>query len=102
MSGNLENDLRDETMKWLKRAEEIIQTITPGEDKLGPEHFLKNISAYIFDSKYFLECGDLIRAFEAVIWAWAWIEIGVELGILRKDQASYDASEFVTERKSEA
>jgi hypothetical protein len=44
--------------------------------------FLKNINAYIKDCKYFLGRGDLIRAFEAVIWAWAWLEIGKELKVL--------------------
>ncbi|MGB3943369.1 MAG: DUF357 domain-containing protein, partial [Methanothrix sp.] len=34
------------------------------------------------DSRHFSEKGDPIRAFEAVIWAWAWIEIGLEVGIL--------------------
>jgi uncharacterized protein len=88
MSANLENDLRDETMKWLEKAEEMMQTIVPAGEKLRPKHFLNNISAYIYDSKHFLEYGDLIRAFEAVVWAWAWIEIGLEMGILRKDLTS--------------
>jgi len=29
-----------------------------------------------------LEKDDLIRAFEAIIWAWAWMEIGLQKGIL--------------------
>jgi hypothetical protein len=85
MSANLEKDLRDETVKWLKRADELLQIIVPGEEKSRAERFLENISAYIFDSRYFLEYGDLIRAFEAVVWAWSWLEIGLEMGILRKD-----------------
>ncbi len=88
MSANLEDDLRDETMKWLEKAEEIIQVIISGDVMLKPERFLRNISAYILDSKYFVESGDLIRAFEAVIWAWAWIEIGLEMGILSKELTS--------------
>jgi len=42
---------------------------------LTDKEALKNIDAYLSDSKYFLEKNDLIRAFEAVIWAWAWMEI---------------------------
>ncbi|MFB3764196.1 MAG: DUF357 domain-containing protein [Methanotrichaceae archaeon] len=78
MSGNLETDLRSETLKWLERAGSLFSEIS------GKEEFIDNISAYISDSKYFLEKGDLIRAFEAVIWAWAWMEIGLEMGVLIK------------------
>jgi hypothetical protein len=77
---SLEEDLYAETQKWLKRAEDLFARIS------GDEHFLENISAYICDSRHFLEAGDLIRAFEAVVWAWAWMEIGLETKSLqRKD-----------------
>ncbi len=72
----LEQDLRAETLKWLERAEELFPSVS------GDEPFLENISAYIHDSRHFLEQGDLIRAFEAVVWAWAWMEIGLEKAIL--------------------
>ncbi len=78
MSSNLEIDLRAETLKWLERAENLFSEVS------GKEQFIDNISAYISDSKYFLEKGDLIRAFEAVIWAWAWMEIGIEIEALKK------------------
>lgn len=78
MSDNLETDLREETLKWLGKAEDLFSDIS------GDERFMENISAYISDSRYFLEKGDLIRAFEAVIWAWAWMEIGIETGDLKK------------------
>jgi hypothetical protein len=75
---SLAEDLRAETLKWLERAEDLFPRIS------GDEPFLENISAYICDSRHFLEQGDLIRAFEAVVWAWAWMEIGLEREILRK------------------
>ena len=74
---SLEEDLQMETLKWLEKAEELYCQIS------GDEHFLDNVSAYIRDSHYFLEKKDLIRAFEAVIWAWAWMEIGLEKEILK-------------------
>lgn len=77
MSGDLAGDLREETLKWLDRAENLLRNLA------GDERFLENISAYLSDSKYFLEMGDLIRAFEAVVWAWAWMEIGLEIELLR-------------------
>lgn len=78
MSSNLEIDLSAETLKWLNKAEGLFSEIS------GKEQFIDNISAYISDSKYFLEKGDLIRAFEAVIWAWAWMEIGMKTGALKR------------------
>jgi len=56
----------------------------------GGERYLANIAAYLSDSRYFLGKGDLIRAFEAVVWAWAWIEIGEDAGflILERDPPS--------------
>jgi uncharacterized protein len=86
MTGNLESDLRDETLKWLKKAEDLRTRVRSEED----ERFLENISAYISDSHYFLDRGDPIRAFEAVIWAWAWMEIGQETGKLVIEDGSLD------------
>lgn len=74
----LETDLRAETEKWQKKAQELYARIS------GEDEFLQNISAYIKDCQYFLEKKDLIRAFEAIIWAWAWMEIGLEKGILQQ------------------
>jgi len=82
---SLDDDLREETEKWLRRAENAFDEITFKENE--GERFHGNIAAYISDSRYFLDHGDLIRAFEAVIWAWAWMEIGEEVGtLISKDE----------------
>jgi len=78
MSSDLAEDLRAETLKWLDRAEDLFCRLA------GDERFLENISAYLSDSRHFLDKEDLIRAFEAVVWAWAWMEIGLEMGLLRE------------------
>lgn len=79
---SLEEDLRAETEKWLLRAEEALEAVSArGEEG---ERFRINVAAYLSDSRHFMEKGDLLRAFEAVIWAWAWIEIGLEVGVLVK------------------
>lgn len=76
----LEGELRKEIGKWTGKIEKEIKRAKPrDQDK---EHFLSNINAYVKDSKYFLEKGDLVRSFEAVIWAWSWIEILKELEVL--------------------
>ncbi len=77
----IREDLKNETGKWLLRIEGEIGWLKPS-DKRGAES-LKNIRAYIKDSRYFLERGDLIRAFEAVIWAWAICETARELRLLK-------------------
>ena len=77
---SLEEDLRAETEKWLLKAEKAMETVSArGEEG---ERFRDNIAAYLSDCRYFLDQDDLIRAFEAVIWAWAWIEIGQDVKML--------------------
>jgi len=79
MSESIENELRSETLKWLERIEkEVIKVV-----ELNEKGFLDNINAYIKDTYYFLNKNDLIRAFECVIWAWAWFEIGLRIGLLK-------------------
>ena len=77
---SLESDLRKEIDKWTGRIEKEMKNIK-ARDK-DSEHFLTNIRAYIQDSKHFLEKNDLIRSFEAIVWAWSWLEILKELNIL--------------------
>jgi len=74
----LESELRKEIKKWTERIEKELEKVKT-EDK----RFLANIRAYVKDSKYFLEKNDLIRSFEAIIWAWAWLEIGREVGVVK-------------------
>ncbi len=73
-----EKTLIHETKKWLKKLESL--KIEPSTKK--GEQYLVNIDAYISDSRHFLEKKDYVRAFEAVVWAWAWCEIGKDIKIL--------------------
>ena len=47
------------------------------------KNYIKNIRAYISDCKHFSSEGKLVLAFEAVIWAWAWLQILQELSIIQ-------------------
>ncbi len=76
---DIEANLRKEIDTWLPRVEKEFEKIKSEKD---PD-FLKNIKAYIEDTKYFLRKEDLIKAFEAVIWAWAWLEIGKQKNIIK-------------------
>lgn len=77
----MEEELRSETVKWLKKIESRIANIN------GSDDFIENITAYISDAKYFMEKDDLVRAFECIVWAWAWLEIGLKIGKLRDEDA---------------
>lgn len=72
--------LIEETEKWTEKIKaRMDKTALIRSDK---KDFLENINAYIKDSAYFLEKNDLVRAFEAIVWAWSWLEIGISEGIL--------------------
>lgn len=66
-------ELREETEKWLQRIKEKRSSVILRDEK-AKEH-LKNLDAYISDSQHFLEKGDFIKAFEAVVWAWAILDM---------------------------
>ena len=75
----IEEELQKEIAKWLPKAKAEVKKIKKVNDK----EFLVNIEAYIKDTEYFLEKGDLVKGFEAVVWSWAWLEIGKLKGILK-------------------
>ena len=81
-----DEELRKETEKWLERLRKSYRDIEltgklPEED-LHP--IFENIVAYIKDCKHFLDKGDLVRAFEAVIYAWGLLEACQHLGLIKK------------------
>jgi len=71
-----------ETKKQLEKAREKRKYIK-ARNKKG-EEFLANIDAYISDCGHFLRQKQEIEAFEAAVWAWAWLEIGEMLGLLKE------------------
>ena len=79
----LSDRLESEIGKWSEKiAKELDNIETFGS---RGDQFLRNIKAYVKDSAYFLEKLDPVRSFEAIIWAWAWLEIGKEMGLLSKE-----------------
>ncbi len=81
-----DEQLRKETEKWLERLrksyKDIELTGKLSEEDLHP--IFENIVAYIKDCKYFLDKGDLVRAFEAVIYAWGLLEACQHLKLIKK------------------
>lgn len=84
--GGTESRLLAEIRKWTGKMELELRDVETAGAK-GNE-FLANIKAYVKDSGHFLGKKDLVRSFEAIIWAWAWLEIGRELGFLQKEYMS--------------
>ncbi len=86
MNPELEDTLRQETDKWLARLEDAYSSFSL-TGKL-PDKELKpireNIEAYIKDSRFFIQKGDLVRAFEAVVYAWGLLEACQHLGLIKK------------------
>lgn len=83
----------EETKKWLNRVKVRINELD------GERRFIENIKAYISDSEYFLRSSDFIKAFECVIWAWAWLEIGLEIGMLYETGSTH-GGEQGTDKKN--
>lgn len=76
----LERELTFETLKWLGKIE---KEAMEASDEVG-KGALVNINAYIQDSKHFLGKKDLMRAFEAIVWAWALLTVHKDLGHIKK------------------
>ncbi|KUO43268.1 MAG: hypothetical protein APU95_00180 [Hadesarchaea archaeon YNP_N21] len=80
----VESQLVDEIAKWSARLSDELRKIKPA-DGIG-KNMKGNIEAYVEDSKHFFKAGDLVKSFECLVWAWAWLEIGVQLGHLARDE----------------
>lgn len=77
----MEKEIVEEIKQMTDKIEELIDKI----DILDPrgEGMMTNMKAYISDSKHFHNGGNLIKSFEAIVWAWAILEICEELEIFR-------------------
>ncbi len=76
MGPDVADQLRHEIAKWTDRLDAEIPKAKPRTAR--GEKFLENLRAYRSDSVHFLKNDDLVRSFESVVWAWAWLEIGGE------------------------
>ena len=69
-----------EIEKWIARLDAAMPEVK-SNGVIG-DTFMSNIRAYHADTRHFIEKEDLVYAFEAIVWAWAWLESGVEAGAL--------------------
>lgn len=77
---NTADQLREETEKWEEKLHDRLQDVSATDE--DGEELLENAQAYLSDAGHFREQDDWVRAFEAVIWGWSWLEIGERLGKL--------------------
>lgn len=72
--------------KYMSLTEEARKKATPIE--LKPENLeklssmLRMCDDYISDARYFMQKGDLVRAFGAINYAHAWIDAAVKIGFM--------------------
>lgn len=78
-----EKELTEETERWEKKLRDRLETVS-AVDSQG-EELLENARAYLSDVAHFEGENDMVRAFEAVIWGWSWIEIGERLNKLEHE-----------------
>ena len=77
---------KDELETSLTRIKAVLSGIRILDDERGPG-YIENVRAYVSDTRFFMDKKeDLVLAFEAVTWAWAWVEIGCDLGVLASDE----------------
>ncbi len=73
----LKNRLEEEIEKWSEKLDKKLSKVDYVDD--SGEWLLENAEAYRQDFGHFMKNDDLIKAYEALIWSWAFIEIGEEL-----------------------
>ncbi len=75
--------LKDETRKWEKKLQTRLKDVDSADED-GAE-LLENARAYLNDVDHFRDQEDWVRAFEAVIWGWSWLEIGERLEKIKEE-----------------
>ncbi|MCL4362319.1 MAG: DUF357 domain-containing protein [Candidatus Parvarchaeota archaeon] len=77
----MDDVLRERTEKEISMMEKVFHSLSlkDSENKLSSEFFDMS-SNYFSDSKFFIEKKDYVRAFEAVVISWAYIDAGLKAG----------------------
>ena len=73
----------EERMALAVKAREKMELAAPEPSHLRrqAEDFLEMIDAYISDARHFSDGGDVLRAIEAVAYAYGWMDAGVRIGL---------------------
>ena len=65
--------------KWIDKLEPLLEEVEPKTSQAS--EFLENAKAYVRDSRHFMENGELVLSFEAMVWAWSIFELCKNLEI---------------------
>ena len=76
--------LQKETEKWLAKLERERANLKILKDSKELKVVMRNVDAYIKDTRHFLGKGDFVRAFEATIYAWGLLEGAEHLKLVEK------------------
>jgi hypothetical protein len=76
--------IKDEIVKMIEKIEPLLDKIEVKDEK--GEEMMENMKAYISDSKHFLKNKNYLKSFEAIVFAWAILEICEELGVFRLER----------------
>jgi len=76
-------DFLEKRMDLAVKAREKMELAAPEPSHLRrmAEDFLEMIDAYISDARHFADGGDILRAIEAVSYAYGWIDASVRVGL---------------------
>ena len=76
--------LEKEARKWLERIEESRKRVKILREEKAVRSAIENMDSYIKDCRHWLSKGDLVLAFEAVVYAWGILETLERMGFLKK------------------
>ena len=90
----MDDDLKERTEREISMMEKVFRALSVKDDenKLSSEFFDMS-SNYFNDSKFFMEKKDYIRAFEAIVISWAYIDAGIKVGLF---EVPIDLREYFT------
>ena len=81
---DLQETLEKETRAWLMKLEKEMEHAQKHSIReKGIRNEMKNVHAYIADCKHFLEQRDMVRAFEAVMYAWGMFDTLARTGFVK-------------------
>ena len=74
------NKIKDRFLTEKKMMDEVFDKINIAVDDIGSQQFLEMARNHYKDSSYFFDKKDYVRAFEAVVISWAYVDAGIKIG----------------------
>jgi hypothetical protein len=74
------NRIKDRFLTEKRMMDEVFNKINIAIDDIGSQQFLEMARNYYKDSSYFFDKKDYIRAFEAIVISWAYVDAGIKIG----------------------